>query len=77
MDGYEPKPEDDDKKKSSWKTKDAKIKSWLLGSVEPHFILNMKPCKSAREMCDYLKNIYQQSNATQQFHLELDISQFS
>ena len=48
MNGFEPKPKDDDKMISAWKTKDAKIKTWLLGSVEPHFILNLKPCKSAR-----------------------------
>ena len=77
MDGFDPKPKDDDNKISAWKTKDAKIKTWLLGSVEPHFILNLKPCKSAREMWDYLKKIYQQGNAARQFHLELDISQFS
>ena len=47
MDGFEPKPEDDKKKISAWKTKDAKIRTWLLSSVE-RFILNLKPCKSAR-----------------------------
>ena len=77
MDGSKRKPEDDDKKISTSKTKDAQIKTWLLGSVEPHFILNLKPCKSTREMWDYLKKNYQQGNAAQQFHLQLDISQFS
>ena len=77
MDGFEPKLEDDDKKMSAWKTKDAKIIAWLRGSIESHFILNLKPCKSAHEMWDYLKKIYQQGSAACQFHLELDISQFS
>ena len=45
IEGSEPKPEEDDKKILAWKTKDAKIKTWLLGSVESHFILNLKPAK--------------------------------
>eukprot|EP00268_Persea_americana_P035601 TRINITY_DN3509_c3_g1_i2.p1 TRINITY_DN3509_c3_g1~~TRINITY_DN3509_c3_g1_i2.p1 ORF type:complete len:359 (+),score=43.10 TRINITY_DN3509_c3_g1_i2:418-1494(+) len=77
IDGSDPKPETDDKKILAWKTKDAKIKTWLLGSVEPHFILNLRPCQAARDMWDYLKKIYQQSSAARQFQLELDISQYT
>lgn len=77
IDGSESKPEEDDKKILSWKTKDTKIKTWLWGSIEPHFILNLKPCKTAREVWDYLKKIYQQGNAARQFQLELDISQYT
>ena len=76
IDGSEPKPAKDDKKILAWKTKDAKIKTWLIGSVDPHFILNLRPCKTAQEMWYYLKKIYQQGNAARQFQLELDISQF-
>ena len=77
IDGSETKPEEDDKKILAWKTKDVKIRTWLLGSVEPHFILSLKPCKTAREMWDYLQKIYQQGNVARQFQLELDISQFT
>ena len=77
IDGSEPQPEEDDKKILAWKTKDAKIKTWLLGSVESHFILNLKPCKNAREMWEYLQKIYQQGNAARRFQLELEISQFT
>ena len=35
MDGSEPKPEDDDKKISAWKTKDAKIKLGYLDLLNP------------------------------------------
>ena len=58
MDGFDPKPEEDDKNVSAWKTKAAKIKTWLLGSVELHFILNPKHFKIPREMWDYRKKIY-------------------
>eukprot|EP00268_Persea_americana_P058314 TRINITY_DN7046_c1_g1_i4.p1 TRINITY_DN7046_c1_g1~~TRINITY_DN7046_c1_g1_i4.p1 ORF type:complete len:224 (-),score=16.82 TRINITY_DN7046_c1_g1_i4:294-965(-) len=57
IDGSESKLKEDEKKISAWKTKNAKIKTWLLGFVEPHFILNLKPCKTAREMWDYLEKI--------------------
>ena len=59
IDGSEPQPAEDDKKILAWKTKDAKIKTWLLGSVESHFIFNLKPCKTTREMWDYLQKVYQ------------------
>lgn len=41
--GSDPKPTDDEKKIATWNAKDAKIKIWILGSVEPHLILNLKP----------------------------------
>eukprot|EP00268_Persea_americana_P058312 TRINITY_DN7046_c1_g1_i2.p1 TRINITY_DN7046_c1_g1~~TRINITY_DN7046_c1_g1_i2.p1 ORF type:complete len:255 (-),score=22.81 TRINITY_DN7046_c1_g1_i2:217-981(-) len=77
IDGSESKLKEDEKKISAWKTKDAKIKTSLLGSVEPHFILNLKPYKAACKMWDYLQKIYQQGNAARQVQLELDISQFT
>ena len=35
--------------------KDAQIMTWILSSVEAHFILNLRPYKIAKEMWDYLK----------------------
>jgi hypothetical protein len=51
--------------------------SWILGSMEPSVLLNLKPYKSSREMWDYLKNIYNQSNTAQRFQLELELGQLS
>ena len=50
IDGSDPQPEEDDKKILAWKPTGAKIKTRLLGYVESHFILNLKPCKNASEM---------------------------
>ena len=55
--------------------KDAPIMSWILGSVEPSILLNLKTYKTSREMWDYLKKIYNQSNTTRRFQLELELGQ--
>lgn len=41
--GSDPRPKEDERKRLSWNTKDAKIKTWILGSIEPQCILNLKP----------------------------------
>ena len=56
--GTDPKPTKDEKQIFSWTTKDAKIKSWILSTVEPHLILNLKPYKTTKDMWAYLKKIY-------------------
>ena len=63
IDGSDTIPADDAKKILSWKTKDAKIKSWILSSVEPNFILYLRPCRISKEMWEYLKNVYYQNHA--------------
>lgn len=62
---------------SSWNTKDAKIKKWILGTVEPHLILNLKPYKTEKEMWEYLKTVYHRGNATRQYQLEFEIAQYT
>ena len=53
-----PKPTEDEKRILSWNTKDAKIKTWILGFMEPHLFLNLKPYKTAKVMWEYLKKVY-------------------
>ena len=50
--------------------------SWILGSVDPQFFLHLRPSKTAREMWEYLKTIYQLENPARRFQLEHEISQF-
>lgn len=64
------------KKISSWNTQDAKIKSRILGSIEPHLILNLEPYKTAKDMWEYLHKVYNQHNSAYQFHLECKIAQY-
>lgn len=57
--------------------KDAKIKTWILGSVEPQYILNLEPCRTSKDMWEYLKKVYHQGNSARQYQLELGIAQYS
>ena len=71
-----PKPAKDEKTIFAWTTKDAKIKSWILGAVEPHLILDLKPYKTAKDMWAYLKKAYYQNNSASQYQLEFEIAQY-
>jgi hypothetical protein len=48
IDGSDPAPTEP-KKLAKWKVKDACVMSWILGSVNPLIVLNLKPYKSATE----------------------------
>eukprot|EP00268_Persea_americana_P051387 TRINITY_DN5675_c1_g2_i1.p1 TRINITY_DN5675_c1_g2~~TRINITY_DN5675_c1_g2_i1.p1 ORF type:complete len:144 (+),score=17.37 TRINITY_DN5675_c1_g2_i1:175-606(+) len=73
--GSQPKPTDEDKIEK-WETKEAKITSWIFGSVDPQFFLHFKPSKTAKEMWEYLKTIYHQENPSRRIQLEHEISPF-
>ena len=77
VDGTDPKPLEDVKVVSKWETKDAQIMTWLLGSVDPQYILNLRPYKTVKGMWDYLLQVYQQDNSARRFHLEHELSQFN
>ena len=54
IDGTDPKPVEDVKSVSKWETNDAKIMTWLLWSVDPQHILNLRPYIIAKGSWDYL-----------------------
>ncbi|KAG8385238.1 hypothetical protein BUALT_Bualt03G0021300 [Buddleja alternifolia] len=56
-----------------WEVKDAQIMSWILGSVDPSILLNLKPYKTSRQMWEYLKKVYNQTNTARRFQLELEL----
>lgn len=60
----------------SWVVLDARIMSWLLGSVEPHIVSNLRPHRSAKSMWNYLKKVYHQDNDARRFQLEHAIAMF-
>nr|XP_017242423.1 PREDICTED: uncharacterized protein LOC108214761 [Daucus carota subsp. sativus]XP_017254442.1 PREDICTED: uncharacterized protein LOC108224370 [Daucus carota subsp. sativus] len=68
-----PDKEKDKAEYAKWETKDAQIMGWLLGSVDPNIILNLRPFKTSAEMWAYLKKIYSQQNTARRFQLEHDI----
>ena len=43
---------------SKWKIKDARVMTWILSSVEPHLVLNLRPYKTAAAMWNYLNTVY-------------------
>lgn len=75
--GFYPKSTEDAKKIATWNTKDAKIKAWILGFVEPHLILNLKPYKTSKGMWDYLKKVQHQDNCAPRYHLECKIGNYA
>jgi len=77
--GTNPAPDSEKEKEKyvKWEVKDAQIMSWILRSMEHSMLLNLKPYKSSREMWDYLKKVYNQSNTTRRFQLELELGQLS
>ncbi|XP_034698290.1 uncharacterized protein LOC117923914 [Vitis riparia] len=60
----------------SWAMLDARIMSWLLGSVEPHIVTHLRPHCSAQSMWAYLKKVYHQDNDACRFQLEHAIAMF-
>lgn len=49
LDGSDPAPTDVDAL-SKWEIKDAWVMTWILSSVDPQFILNLRPYKTAADM---------------------------
>ncbi|KAJ0047007.1 hypothetical protein Pint_05362 [Pistacia integerrima] len=51
--------------------------SWILGSMEPHLILSLRPHRSAKAMWNYLKQVYNQDNNARRFQLKLAIANYT
>ncbi|KAJ0053502.1 hypothetical protein Pint_00159 [Pistacia integerrima] len=75
LDGSSEAPTDP-KELSLWESKDAKIASWLLSSIEPHMVNNLRGFTTVKAMWDYLRRIYYQDNFARKFQLELDIGNY-
>jgi hypothetical protein len=59
----------------AWKTTYAKIITWILNTIDPQMINNLRPFSTPQEMWNYLKRIYNQYNAAKRcFQLELEIA---
>jgi hypothetical protein len=67
----------DSTKLLQWKVKDARVMSWILGSVDPLIVLNLRLYKTVKIMWEYLKKVYYQDNNARRFQLENDISNYS
>ncbi|KAL5763158.1 hypothetical protein ACOSP7_019422 [Xanthoceras sorbifolium] len=56
------KEEGDEKAKSSWKTKNAQVITWVLNSVELDIALSLRSFKTTADIWNHLKGIYSQVN---------------
>ncbi|RVW45849.1 Retrovirus-related Pol polyprotein from transposon TNT 1-94 [Vitis vinifera] len=57
IDGSNPAPHDA-KALSKWKIKDAQVMTWILSSVEPHLVLNLRPYKTVAAMWNYFHSLF-------------------
>lgn len=70
-------PSNKDKEKdqyAKWEIEDAQVQSRILGSVEPHIILNLRTYQIATNMWTYLKKHYSQNHIARRFQLEFELS---
>ncbi|KAK0584328.1 hypothetical protein LWI29_011194 [Acer saccharum] len=76
IDGSDPAPTEP-KELANWKVKDARVMSWILGSVDPLIVLNLRPYKTAKTMWEYLLKVYHQDNTAHRFQLEYEIANYT
>ncbi|CAL8994106.1 unnamed protein product [Prunus brigantina] len=76
VDGSNPAPDKnkDKDQHAKWEVKDAQVMTWILGSVEPNIILNLRSSQTAAQMWTYLKKIYSQRNTARRFQLEHELA---
>ncbi|KAK3005401.1 hypothetical protein RJ639_016934 [Escallonia herrerae] len=61
------------KEGEQWKVNNAKVISWILGSVVTSIGILMRGLHSVEDMWEYLEKVYQQSNFALKFQVEHDI----
>ncbi|KAF7121356.1 hypothetical protein RHSIM_Rhsim13G0148200 [Rhododendron simsii] len=61
---------------AQWRVNNAKVVSWILGSVNTSIGIPMRGLRTAKEMWDYLEKVYQQSNLARKFQIEYDMFSF-
>ncbi|KAJ9678122.1 hypothetical protein PVL29_022883 [Vitis rotundifolia] len=57
--------------------KDARVMTWILSSVEPHLVLNLRPYKTIAAVWNYLHTVYNQDNSARHFQLEYEMTNFT
>ncbi|XP_031283759.1 uncharacterized protein LOC116142466 [Pistacia vera] len=64
-------------KLAQWQTKDARVMTWILGSVDPIIVLNLRSYKTAKSTWEYLKRVYNQDNIARRSQLEYEIASYT
>ncbi|XP_068667694.1 uncharacterized protein [Aristolochia californica] len=55
---------------------DARVMTWILGFIEPHLVLNLRPYNTAADMWNYLHKVYHQNNTARRFQVEYEMTNF-
>jgi hypothetical protein len=76
IDGSDPEPMGP-KELAKWKVKDARVMSWILGSVDPLIVLNLRAYKTTKTIWEYLLTVYHQDNTARRFQWEYEIANFT
>jgi hypothetical protein len=56
---------------------DARVMTWILSSIEPHLVLNLRPYKTVAAIWNYLNKVYNQDNTARRFQLEYEMANFT
>ena len=67
----------DENELAKWEVQDAKVISWLLGTIEPHLVTNLRCFSTTKALWAYLHRIYHQDNSAWKFQLEMKINSYS
>ncbi|XP_042967445.1 uncharacterized protein LOC122300686 isoform X1 [Carya illinoinensis] len=51
--------------------------TWILASVDPLIVLNLRPYKTTKSMWDYLKKVYNQDHTARRSQLEYEIASYT
>ncbi|XP_031277683.1 uncharacterized protein LOC116136110 [Pistacia vera] len=76
IDGSDKAPTDVSKL-TQWQTKDAQVMTWILGSMDPIIVLNLRLYVTAKSMWEYLKKVYNQDNIARRSQLEYEIASYT
>ncbi|CAL1360530.1 unnamed protein product [Linum trigynum] len=60
--------------RAAWSQNDARIRSWLLGSVDPSTCLSLRLFPTANRMWRHLAGLYSSVNAVRQFEVQTALS---
>ncbi|CAN0886579.1 Retrovirus-related Pol polyprotein from transposon RE1 [Linum grandiflorum] len=79
LDGTSTCPKDGAKAEviAQWRSDNAKLKSWILRSVDPTVALSLRSFTTAHEMWENLEASHSQIDASRQFEIEYQLSQLS
>ncbi|KAH7521423.1 hypothetical protein FEM48_Zijuj07G0031600 [Ziziphus jujuba var. spinosa] len=75
IDGSDPAPTEPPKL-AQWQVKDARVMTWILGSIDQLLVPDLRPYRIAKDMWEYVRKVYNQDNTAKHFRLEYEIARY-